>query len=76
MSQYSHLYARIAVRRPTGVLLYGRSGTGKSLLALATVAECPSANVIHVRGPELLSKYIGQSEANVRDVFERWVICR
>ena len=55
---------------PPGLLLYGAPGTGKTLLAEA-VSSYTGLNFIPVRGPELLSKYIGASEANVRSLFER-----
>ncbi|XP_046383509.1 peroxisome assembly factor 2 [Ischnura elegans] len=54
----------------TGILLYGPPGTGKTLLAKAVATEC-NFNFISVKGPELLNMFIGQSEANVREVFQR-----
>ncbi|XP_071441303.1 peroxisomal ATPase PEX6 [Hetaerina americana] len=54
----------------TGILLYGPPGTGKTLLAKAVATEC-NFSFISVKGPELLNMYVGQSEANVREVFER-----
>ncbi|GAB6028805.1 peroxisomal assembly protein [Chamberlinius hualienensis] len=56
--------------RRSGVLLYGPPGTGKTLLAKAVATEF-SLNFISVKGPELLSMYVGQSEENVRKVFQR-----
>ncbi|KAG6376029.1 P-loop containing nucleoside triphosphate hydrolase protein [Boletus reticuloceps] len=53
-----------------GVLLYGPPGTGKTLLAKAVATSC-SLNFLSVKGPELLNMYIGESEANVRKVFQR-----
>ena len=53
-----------------GVLLYGPPGCGKTLMAKAVANEC-KANFISVKGPELLTKWIGESEANVRDLFEK-----
>lgn len=53
-----------------GILLYGPPGTGKTLLAKA-VATSFSLNFFSVKGPELLNMYIGESEANVRKVFQR-----
>lgn len=53
-----------------GILLYGPPGTGKTLLARA-VANESEANYISVEGPELLNKYVGESEKNVREVFEK-----
>ena len=57
------------VRQRSGILLYGPPGTGKTLLAKAIATEC-SLNFISVKGPELLNMYIGESEKNVRQVFE------
>ncbi|KAG9088465.1 Peroxisome biosynthesis protein pex1 [Ceratobasidium sp. 370] len=53
-----------------GLLLYGYPGCGKTLLASAVAKEC-GLNFISVKGPELLNKYIGQSEQSVRDIFDR-----
>jgi peroxin-6 len=53
-----------------GILFYGPPGTGKTLLAKAVATEC-SLNFLSVKGPELLNMYIGESEANVRRVFQR-----
>merc|ERR1712141_924760 len=54
----------------SGILMYGPPGVGKTLLAKAVATEC-SLNFLSVKGPELLNMYIGQSEENVREVFER-----
>jgi peroxin-6 len=54
----------------TGILLYGPPGTGKTLLAKAVATSC-SLNFFSIKGPELLNMYIGESEANVRRVFQR-----
>uniref|UniRef100_A0A2N9G223 AAA+ ATPase domain-containing protein n=1 Tax=Fagus sylvatica TaxID=28930 RepID=A0A2N9G223_FAGSY len=54
----------------TGVLFYGPPGRGKTLLAKAIANEC-QANFISIKGPELLTMWFGESEANVRDVFEK-----
>merc|ERR1740124_1774008 len=53
-----------------GVLFYGPPGCGKTLLAKAIANEC-QANFISIKGPELLTMYFGESEANVRDVFDK-----
>ena len=53
----------------SGILLYGPPGTGKTLLAKAVATEC-SLHFLSVKGPELLNMYVGQSEENVRNVFE------
>jgi ribosome biogenesis ATPase len=64
------LYARVGISAPTGVLLWGPPGCGKTLLAKA-VANESRANFISVKGPELLNKYVGESERAVRQVFVR-----
>lgn len=63
-------FKRLGVRPPRGVLLYGPPGTGKTLLAKA-VANESSANFILVKGPEFLSKWVGESEEAVRKVFKK-----
>jgi transitional endoplasmic reticulum ATPase len=55
---------------PKGVLMHGPSGTGKTLLAKAVATES-EANFISVRGPELLSKWVGESERGIREIFRR-----
>ena len=68
--KYPEAYKRVGVRPPTGVLLYGPPGTGKTLLAKA-VANESEANFLAVRGPELISKWVGESEKGIRKVFKR-----
>ena len=68
--KFADLYAAIGYNMPKGILLYGPSGTGKTLLAKAVATES-EANFISVRGPELLSKWVGESERGVREVFRR-----
>ena len=68
--KFADLYAAIGYNMPKGILLYGASGTGKTLLAKAVATES-EANFISVRGPELLSKWVGESERGVREVFRR-----
>lgn len=63
-------YERVGITAPTGVLLWGPPGCGKTLLAKA-VANESKANFISVKGPELLNKYVGESEKAVRQVFVR-----
>ena len=58
------------LKKRSGVLLFGPPGTGKTLLAKAVATSC-SLNFFSVKGPELLDMYIGESEANVRRVFQR-----
>jgi len=68
--KYSDLYDKIGYSMPKGILLHGPSGTGKTLLAKAVATES-EANFISVRGPELLSKWVGESERGIREVFRR-----
>jgi len=58
------------LRKRSGLLLYGPPGTGKTLVAKAVATEC-SLNFMSVKGPELINMYIGESEKNVRDTFQR-----
>uniref|UniRef100_A0A8C4YBJ4 Peroxisomal ATPase PEX1 n=1 Tax=Gopherus evgoodei TaxID=1825980 RepID=A0A8C4YBJ4_9SAUR len=69
-TKYPGLFANLPIRQRTGILLYGAPGTGKTLLA-GVVARESGMNFISIKGPELLSKYIGASEQAVRDVFNR-----
>ena len=64
------VFKRLGVRAPRGILMYGAPGTGKTLLAKA-VANESEANFISVKGPELLSKWVGESEKAVREVFKK-----
>ncbi|GAB4306404.1 MAG: CDC48 family AAA ATPase [Methanobacteriaceae archaeon] len=68
--KYPDNFEKFGVRPPKGVLLYGSPGTGKTLLAKA-VANESDANFIAVKGPELLSKWVGESEKGVREVFRK-----
>lgn len=63
-------FEKFGVRPPKGTLLYGVPGTGKTLLAKAVASES-EANFISVKGPELLSKWVGESEQGVREVFRK-----
>ncbi len=65
---YPDAFKRVDLRPAKGVLLYGPPGTGKTLLAKAVANEAES-NFISIKGPELLDKYVGESERGVRDVF-------
>ena len=63
-------FRKMGVKPPKGVLLYGPPGCGKTLLARALAAEC-GANMILVRGPEILSKWVGASEKAIREIFRK-----
>ena len=68
--KYPESFKRLGIRPPRGLLLYGPPGTGKTLLAKA-VAKESEANFIQVKGPSLLSMWVGESEKGVRKIFER-----
>ncbi|MEY3867950.1 MAG: hypothetical protein RLZZ338_1841 [Cyanobacteriota bacterium] len=67
---YPELYAKTGAKVPRGILLYGPPGTGKTLLAKA-VASQARANFIGVNGPELLSRWVGDAEQAVRELFRK-----
>src|SRR5689334_8907708 len=68
--RYPDLYTKLGHAMPKGLLMHGPSGTGKTLLAKAVATES-EANFISVRGPELLSKWVGESERGIREIFRR-----
>ena len=68
--KHPETFKRLGIRPPKGTLLYGIPGTGKTLLAKAVASES-EANFISVKGPELLSKWVGESEKGVREVFRK-----
>ena len=68
--EHPGIYEEMNIAAPAGVLLWGPPGCGKTLLAKAAAAES-KANFISVKGPELLNKFVGESEAAVRRVFTR-----
>ena len=68
--KYPGLYEKLGHKMPRGILLHGPSGTGKTLMAKA-VATQSEANFVSVRGPELLSKWVGESERGIREIFKR-----
>ena len=67
---YDDLFERTNTAPPSGVLLYGPPGTGKTLLARALAGET-DVNFVRVDGPELIDRYVGESERAIRKVFER-----
>ncbi len=68
--KYPEVYSALGYDMPKGMLLHGPSGAGKTLMAKAVATES-EANFISIRGPELLSKWVGESERGVREVFRR-----
>ncbi|AFK50988.1 AAA family ATPase, CDC48 subfamily [Thermogladius calderae 1633] len=68
--KYPETFKRIGIKPPKGILLYGPPGTGKTLLAKAVATES-GANFIAIRGPEVLSKWVGESERAIREVFRK-----
>ncbi|NPA05546.1 MAG: CDC48 family AAA ATPase, partial [Crenarchaeota archaeon] len=68
--KHPEAYRRLGIKPPKGVLLFGPPGVGKTLLAKAVATES-SANFIAVKGPEVLSKWVGESEKMVREIFRK-----
>jgi len=68
--KYQDIFERMGIRPPKGILLYGPPGVGKTLLAKAAATES-GANFIAVNGPEILSKWVGESERAIREIFRR-----
>src|SRR5690349_14495265 len=68
--KYQGLFTVVDAAPPKGILLYGPPGTGKTLMAKAAANES-EANFISIKGPELLSKWVGESEKGVREVFRK-----
>ncbi|MEM2338268.1 MAG: CDC48 family AAA ATPase [Candidatus Bathyarchaeia archaeon] len=68
--KYPEVFEHLDAKPPKGILLYGPPGTGKTLLAKA-VANESEANFISIKGPELLSKWVGESERAVREIFRK-----
>jgi transitional endoplasmic reticulum ATPase len=68
--KYPEAFESVGVRPPRGILLYGFPGTGKTLLVRALATES-NINFISIKGPELLSKWVGESERAVREIFRK-----
>ncbi len=68
--KHGELFMEADVKPPKGILLYGSPGTGKTMIAKA-VATTSEANFISIKGPELISKWVGESEKGVREVFRK-----
>ena len=68
--KYSEVFSQLNTKPPKGIILFGAPGTGKTMLAKA-VANESEANFISIKGPELLSKWVGESERAVREVFRK-----
>jgi transitional endoplasmic reticulum ATPase len=68
--RYPELFERLGVEAPKGVLLHGPPGTGKTLLAKAVASET-NANFASISGPEIMSKFYGESEGRLREIFEQ-----
>ena len=64
------IFKEVGVKPPKGILLYGPPGTGKTLLAKAVASEA-DANFIYIKGPELVSKWVGESEKRIREIFKK-----
>jgi len=68
--KHPEYFEELGVSPPSGALLYGPPGCGKTLIAKAMANECES-NFISIKGPQLLTKWFGESEENVREVFDK-----
>ncbi|AMM53891.1 CDC48 family AAA ATPase [Pyrococcus kukulkanii] len=68
--KYPKAFKKLGITPPKGILLYGPPGTGKTLLAKAIATES-QANFIAIRGPEVLSKWVGESEKRIREIFRK-----
>jgi transitional endoplasmic reticulum ATPase len=66
--KFKELFKKIGIDPPKGILLYGPPGTGKTLIA-RVIAQETDAHFLHISGPEIMSKYYGESEAKIRDIF-------
>lgn len=73
LEQYPLIFNSSPLRKQAGVLLFGPPGTGKTFL-VSRIAHSWNLRILFVKGPELLAKYIGQSEENIRNLFNRLVL--
>ncbi|OQS54057.1 ATPase AAA [Ecytonucleospora hepatopenaei] len=69
-SKYPNKFKRLGVHKPSGILLHGPPGCGKTLIAKA-VSNMSHCNFLSIKGPELITKYVGDSEKHLRDLFEK-----
>lgn len=69
-SRYPEKFAAFGIKKPSGVLLYGPPGCGKTLIAKA-VSNMSYCNFLSIKGPELITKYVGDSEKHLRDLFQK-----
>lgn len=69
-SKYPQVFEKSPLRNQAGILLYGHPGTGKTYL-VSQLSRIWNLRMISVKGPELLAKFIGQSEENVRNLFDK-----
>jgi AAA family ATPase len=65
---HTEAFARLGIKAPKGVLLYGPPGCSKTMMAKA-IATNSQMNFIAIKGPELFSKYVGETERQIRDIF-------
>lgn len=68
--KYASLFNYTHIKAPKGILLHGLPGTGKTMIARAVASES-NANFISIKGPELLSKWVGESESGIREIFKK-----
>lgn len=68
--KYASLFKYAHIKAPRGILMHGPPGTGKTLVAKAVASES-NANFISIKGPELLSKWVGESESGIREIFKK-----
>jgi transitional endoplasmic reticulum ATPase len=68
--KYTELFQKVNTKAPKGIILYGKPGTGKTYLAKALASES-GVNFIAVKGPQIMSRFIGESEKGVRELFKK-----